>query len=150
MGGREAFWADEQVMPHHHDAEYAEFTSAVLTAQDSGKRKALLMRLLRATPDGLTDWEMTEAIEKASGHRISHDNTKATRNTLMRQGWVLPTGRHRAGPFGKPNEVWVAIPEGAEPVPIPNGLKRPLPRRAPKPTGPINSIIDALSVGTGV
>lgn len=118
---------NETISPHHHDAGWSELTSAINAAATSGATKTLIIELLREHPDGLTDWELTALIERRTGRRVSHDGTKAMRNTLMRQGWVFPTSTYRAGPFGSKhkNEVWTVIPVGVTPVPLKRGQKRP-------------------------
>lgn len=126
MSTQEGFWDDEEVGPHHRDARYAERTSAEMVAFGSGEYKGNIMGLLRDRPtEGMTDWDLTEALVRLLGHPVSHDATKAMRNVLMMAGYVLPTGRIKTGPFGKPNEYFVAIPEGGVPVPVPDGHKRP-------------------------
>jgi hypothetical protein len=120
----EPFWQDGPV-PHHHDAAWAELTAAEHAAMGSGRIKGNMMLLLRSFPDGMTDWELTEALERVLGHPVAKTGVGAMRNQLMREGWVLPTGRHRRGPYRAWNEVWVAIPKGHVPVPLPPGVKRP-------------------------
>lgn len=122
---KEEFWKDDEAGPHHHDAEFAERAAAESAGKGSGQMKGRIMTLLRDAEDGLTDWELNDALEQLLQRRVAHTGTVAWRNRLMGAGWVLPTGRHRTGPFGKANEIWIAIPEGEQPVPVPAGLKRP-------------------------
>lgn len=80
------------------------------TAKDAAGRKLLRAGTQRAEVyglivacgiGGLTDDEMEQALLK------SHQSISATRNTLMKDGWIVDSGKRRETQYGNDAIVWV-------------------------------------------
>jgi hypothetical protein len=123
MTGVPHYGDDDLIGPHHHDALWAEFTSAQRAAFGSGQRKKRMMFTYWDNLPNMLDWEMTHDLERQLGRPVSHDSVKAMRNTLMRQGWVIRTGIHRIGPYGAPGEAFRAITPGSDPIPLVRSIR---------------------------
>lgn len=77
--------------------------AAPLVAKLAGTHGDRVLELIRQTPEGLTDFEIAEAL----GMYLSSVN--ATRNTLMKRGFVRATGATRPSGRGGTAKVWAAV-----------------------------------------
>lgn len=70
----------------------------------SGSQRALVLEKIREAGElGATDWEL----EVATGWK--HQSVSATRNSLMRDGWIRDSGKRRRTDTGNLAVAWVVV-----------------------------------------
>lgn len=70
----------------------------------AGTRRKAALELISRFPFGLTDSEL----EKATGW--THQSASATRNSLMRDGFIMDSGHRRKNQRGNDEIVWFPVP----------------------------------------
>jgi transcription initiation factor IIE alpha subunit len=74
--------------------------AAELAKQSAGGHRDLALRVLRANPDGLTDFELAELTG------VAQTSIGKRRHDLYRAGLVVKTDLRRPSPSGSPAIVW--------------------------------------------
>lgn len=83
--------------------------AAALAALRAGSQRTRVLRALAwADQDGLTDFELADAI----GSRQTSCGVR--RSELVKLGLVMDSERHRKAPSGANAIVWICTPHGAE------------------------------------
>ena len=81
------------------------WAAARYTEPTAGTNRALALRLLRAHPNGLTDYEL------AALTGLQQNSIGKRRGELRDGGYVRATDRRRRAPSGALAIVWEAVPE---------------------------------------
>lgn len=86
----------------HRDAPDTERAAAAAVLPRSGTQRARVYELLRAASErGMTDWELVDSLG------MLRSSVCARRNELIREGWVIDSGRRRRERTGSHAIVWV-------------------------------------------
>lgn len=87
----------------HRDASDTERAAAAKIAPRSGTQRAAVYNAIAfAGPHGMTDWEIVDATG------ILRSAVCARRNELVRDGFVMDSGRRRLERTGSKAIVWIA------------------------------------------
>lgn len=94
---------DRQVAPVGHRHPPTSHAAAQRVLPSTGTKRRMTYDLISASPDGLCDWELEAAFN------WKHESASACRRSLVKDGWLIDSGRTRPVPdTGNAAIVWIA------------------------------------------
>ena len=88
--------------PPHNGTDTSMEASAMI-ASEAGSLRDKVLRLIRSSPDGMTDWELVKSLNRPN------DTITPRRRELVLMGMVRDSGRRRFSPAGRRVKVWKEV-----------------------------------------